>query len=93
MEQQVAQAALPCWLTNMIVNVFCRCGCGEQTGYLNLPPGRRLRDCLLGVITGHTPPARGIIDYEMQSKMAAAALAINLTGKYVADKYGRIRKV
>lgn len=80
-------------LTNMIVNVFCRCGCGEQTGYLNLPPGRKLKDRLHGVITGHTPPARGIIGPEMQSKMAAAALSINLIGMHVADKFGRIRKV
>ena len=76
----------------MIVNVFCLCGCGQQTGYRDLPPGARLKSRLYGFITGHTPPPRGIIGPEMQSKMAFAALSINLVGKHAADKFGRIRK-
>ena len=37
----------------MIVNVFCTCKCGQQTGYRNLPPGYRLKSKLHGLITDH----------------------------------------
>lgn len=37
----------------MIRNLTCQCGCGEQTAFVNLPPGSLLDDPHPFFITGH----------------------------------------
>ena len=70
----------------MIVNVFCRCGCGQQTGIRDLPPGYRLKSRMHGIITGHKAPVR-ILDGDFIQKQRSAAFLVNTVAAFIKERH------
>jgi hypothetical protein len=72
----------------MIRNVFCRCDCGQTTGYVKLPPGSILKSKYLGYVTGHEIKPKLLLTPDDIGRRRRAELIVNTyeVMKYVAAK-------
>lgn len=71
--------------------LFCRCGCGQETARVVLPPGRKLQSIYFGTVTGHEPIIKDVVDSEWISKRVEAYNIITLSRGLINEKrYNRI---